>query len=37
MEVDMVVNMVADINININMEIQFGVRVAYGGWLIKLL
>ena len=33
---DMEVDMVADINININinMEIQFGKRVGHGGWLI---
>ena len=32
MEVDKVADMVADIDINI--EIQFGERVGHGGWLI---
>ena len=32
MVADMVLDMVADININ--MEIQFGERVGHGGWLI---
>ena len=36
MEVDMVANMVVDkkIDIDINMEIQFGERVGHWGWLV---
>ena len=31
---DMEVDMVAYVNIDIDMEIQFGERVGHGGWLI---
>ena len=38
-ELDMVADIMSDekqtrIDIDINMEIQFGERVGYGGWLI---
>ena len=36
MEVDKVADIVAkEIDVDINMEIQFGERVGHGGWLIR--